>query len=79
MTKLTTFKEAAELVQHDPKNPDYAALFLTAVDLANEQSELEYKVLKLGDALMEIVEQMNKLKAAKAAQRKTEVEAGLNR
>jgi urease accessory protein UreF len=79
MTKLTTFKEAAELVQHDPGNPDYAKLMRAVVDMTNEQSELEHKALKLGDALMEVIEQMNKLKAAQAAQRDTEIETGLGR
>tara|TARA_R110002049_G_scaffold96704_8_gene236392 strand:+ start:532 stop:771 length:240 start_codon:yes stop_codon:yes gene_type:complete len=79
MTKLTTFKEAAELVQLDPANPEFAALFLAVVDLANEQSELEFRALKLGDAIVELIEQMHRMTAAEAAQRLTEIRTGLGR
>jgi ATP-dependent RNA circularization protein (DNA/RNA ligase family) len=73
MAKLTTFKEAAELHESDPSNKGIAELLLDAAQLANEQSELEYRALKLGDAIVELVEQMNKVAAAEAAQQLTEI------
>lgn len=73
MAKLTTFKEAAELHENAPDNRDYAELLMSAVKLANEQSELEFRAIKLRDEIVSLVEQMKRVAAAEADQRLTEI------
>ena len=73
MAKLTTFKEAAELLDIDPGNPDFVALFLAALDLADEKSELEYRAEELAEKIAGLIEQMQLVTAAEVAQRITEI------
>lgn len=76
MTRLTTFREAAKLVELDPENPDFTELFLAALDLADERSELEFRACELSDKITALVEQMQRVTAAEAAQILTEIKTG---
>ncbi len=73
MAKLTTFKQAAELLEIDPGNPDFVELFLAALALADEQSELEHRTEELAEKIAGLIEQMQLVTAAEVAQRITEI------
>jgi hypothetical protein len=79
MAKLTTFKEAAELVEQDPSDPRRRALMADVAQVANEQSELEYRALILRDAILDLIEQQDKLTNAQVAQKLTELRTGLRK
>ncbi|WP_370316312.1 hypothetical protein [Sagittula sp.] len=73
MAGFTTFREAAEKFDIDPENPDAIDLFLDALDLADERSELEFRIGELSEKIAGLTEQMRRVAAAEAAQQLTEI------
>jgi len=79
MAKLTTVSEAHGLMKHAPNNPDYQALFLSALTVSEERYELEYLSIRLRDAFDAFRAQADRLAAAEARQRIMEINTGLGR
>ena len=74
---LTPLREALILAAEAPENADYVALLDACITLAQERSECELRTLELVDAIARFRAQMDRLTAAEAAQRITEIRTGL--
>ncbi len=66
------------MIEQDPSDLRRRALMADVAQVANEQSELEYRALNLRDAILDLIEQQDKLTNAQVAQRITEIRTGLN-
>lgn len=74
---LTPLREALLLAAEAPDNVDYYDLLCAAINLANERSELELRAAECIAAIVRLEEQMQRMTAAEAAQRLTEIRTGL--
>jgi acyl transferase domain-containing protein len=74
---LTPLREALLLAAEAPENADYVALLDACIALAHERSECELRALELADAIARLKAQMDRLTAAEAVQRITEIRTGL--
>jgi hypothetical protein len=74
---LTPLREALLLAAEAPSNADFYDLLCAAIDRANELSELELRAAECSAALDRLMAQMDRLTAAEATQRITEIRTGL--
>jgi GAF domain-containing protein len=72
MSKIKTFKEVAELVEKNPDRLEFVELFMSALEVADERSELEFQVCELNEKLESVVAQAKRVAVAETAQQLTE-------